>query len=66
MFFTWKLQANWKTEVQIIPDKNLEVKQSQGDVLDDFFRNIFGVEIGTEFELEGVLFLNILAQDFLV
>jgi hypothetical protein len=49
------LQANRKTEVQIIPDKNLEVKQSQGDVLDNFFSNILGVESGTEFELEGTL-----------
>ena len=39
---------------------HLQVEQSQGDVLDQFLRNILGVEFGSELELEGRLFLHIL------
>ena len=39
---------------------HLEVEQSQGDVLDQFLSNILGVELGSELELQGRLFLHIL------
>ena len=41
-------------------DSHLKVEQSQGDVLDQFLRNILWVEFGSELELEGRLFLHIL------
>lgn len=41
---------------------HLKVEEPEGDVLDDFLGDIFGVELRAELELQGVLLLDVLAH----
>lgn len=41
----------------------MQVEQAQSDILNELLGHVFWVEFGTEFELERVSFLNVLAHD---
>lgn len=44
---------------------HLQEEKLLGDVLDQLLRHVLGKELGPEFELQGVLLLNILVGDLM-
>jgi hypothetical protein len=45
---------------------NLEIEESESDVLNDFFGDILGVELCPELELQLSFLLDVLTQNLLV